>query len=91
MNFQELKNWQQKISKECLTDSTKPDFLFQVSAPAVAVILQESTFLVAWQKLPTFRKSEKKNLLILVHGAQSCTTFKIHTWPLNTLYMLENR
>ena len=62
-------------------------FLFQVSAPAAAVTVQESFCLVTWQKLPFIRKSEKKNLLSLVHRAPSCVTFKIHTCSLNTLYI----
>ena len=47
----------------------------------------KSFFLVTWQKMYTFRKSEKKNLRKLVHGAPSCTTFKKSTCNLNTLYL----
>ena len=39
------------------------------------------------QKLLIVRNSEKQNLRNLVHGALSCTTFKMSTCYLNTLYI----
>ena len=61
------------------------------STIAAVVILYKSFFLVTWQKMPIFRKPEKKNLRKLVHRASICATFKKHTWNLNTLYYLYKR
>ena len=39
----------------------------------------KSFFLVTWQKMYIIRKSEKKNLRKLFHGAPSCATFNNRT------------